>query len=156
MHYADVVLPSAAWSEENGTYTNCERRVSRMRKAVSSPGEAKPETWIFTELAKRLGLTWENRTKKEIWDNEIIKVVPFLKDLTYDRLERGGVCWTCRTRLRWESRALRNSGPRSEDPDGLLLIITITPFWNIVKVCWSPFPAGRYWKDTSRQAVRKK
>ncbi len=94
MHYADVVLPAAAWSEENGTYTNCERRVSLMRKAVSSPGEARPETWIFTELAKRLGLAWENRKKKEIWENEIIKVVPFLKDLTYDRLERGGVCWS--------------------------------------------------------------
>ncbi len=91
--YADVVLPAAAWSEENGTYTNCERRVSLMRKAVPSPGEAKPETWIFTQLANRMGLNWEYRTKKDIWGKEIIAVVPFLEDITYDRLEHGGICW---------------------------------------------------------------
>ena len=101
MNYADVVLPAAAWSEENGTYTNCERRVSRMRKAVPSPGEARPETWIFTELAKRLGLAWENRTKKEIWENEIIKVVPFLKDLTYDVWNREGSAGACLNLLLW-------------------------------------------------------
>ncbi len=93
LDYADVVLPAAAWSEENGTYTNCERRVSRMRRAVPSPGEAKTETWIFTQLANRLGLPWKNMVKQEIWEKEIIQIVPFLKDITYDRLEQGGICW---------------------------------------------------------------
>jgi formate dehydrogenase major subunit len=93
LDYADVVLPAAAWSEENGTYTNCERRVSLMRRAVPSPGEARKETWIFTQLANRLGLHWENRIKKEIWENEIIQMVPFLKGITYDRLEQGGIRW---------------------------------------------------------------
>jgi formate dehydrogenase major subunit len=93
LDYADVVLPAAAWSEENGTYTNCERRVSLMRRAVPSPGEARKETWIFTQLANRLGLHWENRIKKEIWENEIIQMVPFLKGITYDRLEHGGIRW---------------------------------------------------------------
>jgi len=93
LDYADVVLPAAAWSEENGTYTNCERRVSRMRRAVPSPGEAKTETWIFTQLANRLGLHWEHATKQEIWENEILKIVPFLEGITYDRLEHGGIQW---------------------------------------------------------------
>jgi len=93
LEYADVVLPAAAWSEENGTYTNCERRVSRMRRAVPAPGEAKSETWIFTQLANRLGLAWKDIPKQEIWDREIRRIVPFLKEITYDRLEQGGVRW---------------------------------------------------------------
>jgi len=91
--YADVVLPAAAWSEESGTYTNCERRVSLMRRAVPSPGEARPETWILTQLANRLGLNWQNQTEQEIWENEIIKRVPFLKEITYDRIKHGGIQW---------------------------------------------------------------
>ncbi len=94
IHYADVVLPAAAWSEETGTYTNCERRVSLMRKAVSSPGEARPEPWILTRLANRLGLDWEDKTSRDIWENEIIKRVPFLGEITYDRLENGGIRWS--------------------------------------------------------------
>jgi len=90
---ADVVLPAAAWSEETGTYTNCERRVSLMRRAVPSPGEARPEAWILTQLANRLGLDWENETNQSIWENEIIKRVPFLREITYDRLEHGGIRW---------------------------------------------------------------
>jgi len=93
MDYADVVLPAAAWSEESGTYTNCERRVSLMRRAVPSPGEARPETWILTRLANRMGLNWQNQTEQEIWENEIIKIVPFLNEITYDRIEHGGIQW---------------------------------------------------------------
>ena len=91
--YADVVFPAAAWSEESGTYTNCERRVSLMRRAVPSPGEARPETWILTQLANRLGLNWQNQTEQEIWENEIIKRVPFLKAITYDGIKHGGIQW---------------------------------------------------------------
>ena len=93
LDYADVVLPAAAWSEETGTYTNCERRVSLMRRAVPSPGEARHEAWILTQLANRLGLDWENETNQSIWENEIIKRVPFLREITYDRLEHGGIRW---------------------------------------------------------------
>jgi len=60
---------------------------------VSSPGEARPEAWIFTQLANRLGLDWENETNQSIWENEIIKIVPFLREITYDRLEHGGTRW---------------------------------------------------------------
>ena len=63
MHYADVVLPASAWSEENGTYTNCERRVSLMRKAVSSPGEARPETWNSRNLPNVWD--WPGKQEKE-------------------------------------------------------------------------------------------
>jgi formate dehydrogenase major subunit len=93
LKYADVVLPAAAWAEDEGTYTNCERRVSRMRSAVSPPGQAKPETWIFTQLADRLGQNWPEASSQEIWENEIAKLVPQFKGITYDRLEEGGLQW---------------------------------------------------------------
>ncbi|MFC1824089.1 molybdopterin-dependent oxidoreductase, partial [Thermodesulfobacteriota bacterium] len=93
MKYADVVLPAATWSEDEGTYTNCERRVSRVRKAVPPPGEAKPENWIFSQLAGRLGMDWPEHDSRQIWENEITKLVPAMKGITYDRLEEGGLQW---------------------------------------------------------------
>jgi len=93
LEFAHVVLPAAAWSESDGTYTNCERRVSRMRYAVSPPGEAKPATWIFTQLAHRLGQDWPEQNPQGIWDNEISKLVPHLRGIRYDRIEEGGLQW---------------------------------------------------------------
>ena len=93
INYADVVLPAAAWSEDEGTYTNCERRVSLMRRAVPGRGEAKPETWIYTQLANRLGCNWESATSREIWEKEIAKMVPFLGGITYESIEHGGIQW---------------------------------------------------------------
>lgn len=54
--FAHVILPAAAWSENDGTFTNSERRVSRVRTASAPPGMAQPNWWIFKELAKKLGL----------------------------------------------------------------------------------------------------
>jgi assimilatory nitrate reductase catalytic subunit len=51
---ADLVLPAAIWGEKEGTYTNSERRVSKVNSAVAPPDEAKPDFEIFLELAKRL------------------------------------------------------------------------------------------------------
>ena len=52
---ADVLLPAAAWGEKDGTVTNSERRISRQRTFLPSPGQAKPDWWIVSEVAKRLG-----------------------------------------------------------------------------------------------------
>jgi predicted molibdopterin-dependent oxidoreductase YjgC/NADH:ubiquinone oxidoreductase subunit E len=93
LKYADVVLPAAAWAEDEGTYTNCERRVSRMRRAVPAAGESKPETWIFSQLAGRLGQSWPDASSLEIWEKEITKLVPQLKEITYNSIEEGGYQW---------------------------------------------------------------
>ena len=69
--FADVIFPAAAWSEDDGTFTNSERRVSRVRTVSQAPGQAKPNWWIFKELAKRLGHDWASNSGQEIWDNEI-------------------------------------------------------------------------------------
>ncbi len=53
--YADVLLPAAAWGEKEGTVTNSERRISRQRAFLPSPGEAQPDWWIVTQVARRMG-----------------------------------------------------------------------------------------------------
>jgi formate dehydrogenase major subunit len=96
INYADVVLPVATWSEDEGTYTNSERRVSRMRFAVPGPEQTKPEIWIFTQLARRLGHDWQERSSREIWEKEIVSLVPQLQGITYSQIENGGrQCTLC-------------------------------------------------------------
>jgi predicted molibdopterin-dependent oxidoreductase YjgC len=66
---ADVVLPgTASWCEAEGTVTNSERRVQRVRKALEPPGLARDDTWILAELARRLGREWGDPTAEEAWD----------------------------------------------------------------------------------------
>ena len=90
---ADVVLPAAAWGEYDGTFTSCERRISRTRQAVAPPDEAQPETWIYHELARRLGSAWAARTNQAIWEEEITSLVPQVAGITYERIARDGLQW---------------------------------------------------------------
>jgi len=53
--YANVLLPAQGWSEKSGTVTNSERRISRQRRLLPSPGVAKPDWWIISEVAKKMG-----------------------------------------------------------------------------------------------------
>jgi NADH:ubiquinone oxidoreductase subunit E len=94
VNYADVVLPASSWAEQDGTYTNCERRVNRVRRAVNGPGETQAATWIFTRLANRLGQNWPEPNSQEIWENEIVPLVPQLQGITYDRIDKGGIPWS--------------------------------------------------------------
>lgn len=95
--FADVVLPAAAWSENDGTFTNSERRVSRVRTASEPPGVAKPNWWIFREIAKRFGQTWPSLSGRELWDNEISVLAPNIGGIKYDRIEGDGLQWPCPT-----------------------------------------------------------
>ena len=93
--FADVILPAAAWSEKDGTYTNSERRVNRVRKVSPAPGEAKPDWWIFKEVAHRFGHHWKANSAQEIWDNEISHLSPNLAGIKYRRIENHGLQWPC-------------------------------------------------------------
>jgi formate dehydrogenase major subunit len=95
--FAHVVLPAAAWSENNGTFTNSERRVSRVRKVSHPPGVARPNWWIFREIARRMGQTWPSMSGRELWDNEISVLAPNLAGIKYDRIEGNGLQWPCPT-----------------------------------------------------------
>ena len=91
--FADVVFPATAWSEDDGTFTNSERRVNRVRKAVDAPGDAKPNWWIFKEIAKRMGQEWSSNSGKAIWDNEVSVLSPPFAGIKYRRIEGDGLQW---------------------------------------------------------------
>ena len=95
--FAHVVLPAAAWSENNGTFTNSERRVNRVRGVKTPPGLAKPNWWIFKQIAKRFGHNWEPSCAREIWDNEVSVLAPSLGGIKFDRIEQDGLQWPCPT-----------------------------------------------------------
>ncbi len=93
---ADVVFPaSAAWAEAEGTVTNSERRVQRVRKALDPPGDAKDDIWIIVQLAKRLGFDWGEVTAHDAWE-ELRSLSPMHAGMSYERLEElGGIQWPC-------------------------------------------------------------
>jgi formate dehydrogenase major subunit len=94
---AHVVLPAAAsWCEADGTVTNSERRVQRVRKAKDPPQGARDELWIIAELARRLGADFGRPTAESVWD-EFRAVAPlFAGGMSYRRLEElGGIQWPC-------------------------------------------------------------
>ncbi len=93
---ADVVLPAAAaWCEAEGTVTNSERRVQRVRKAVEPPGDARDDLWILTEVARCLGRDWPEPVAEAVWD-EVRSLSPMHRGMSYARLEElGGIQWPC-------------------------------------------------------------
>ena len=93
---ADVVLPgSASWCESDGTVTNSERRVQRVRKALDPPGEAGDDVDILLELARRLGHDWRYTDHEQIW-NELRRLSPMHAGMSWARLEAlGGIQWPC-------------------------------------------------------------
>jgi len=91
--FAHVVLPAAAWSENEGTFTNSERRVSRVRKVSEPPGQALPNWMIFKEIARRMGHEWASESGQELWDKEISMLAPQLFGIKYSRLEGDGLQW---------------------------------------------------------------
>jgi len=95
--YADVVLPASSFAEKNGTFTNTERRVQRVRKAIDSPGEAKDDWWITSQIAARLGAGGFEFTGADQIMDEISKVAPIYGGISFDRLDGEGLQWPCPT-----------------------------------------------------------
>jgi len=91
---ADVFLPAACYAEKDGTFTNTERRVQRIRKAVEPPGECRPDWLIVCDLARRLGHPMEFASPEEVFE-EIRRLVPSYAGITYERIDRDGLQWPC-------------------------------------------------------------
>ncbi len=93
---ADVVLPaSVGWAESDGTVTSSERRVQRVRAAVSPPGQARDDHEIIGSLAQRMGVSWGEPTAEELWD-ELRSLSPVHAGMSYDRIDsEGGLQWPC-------------------------------------------------------------
>ncbi|MFR1640654.1 MAG: molybdopterin oxidoreductase family protein, partial [Eggerthellaceae bacterium] len=97
--YADVVLPGCSFAEKEGTFTNTERRVQRVRKAVDPVGDARPDADIFIDVMNRMGCPQPHLTAAEIMD-EIAKVTPSYGGISHARLDGDdvagrGLQWPC-------------------------------------------------------------
>ena len=123
---ADVVLPATSFAEKDGTFTNSERRVQRVRKAIDPVGDSKPDWVILKEVAQRvsskLGLELEHEFDydhpSQIFD-EMTSLTPSIAGISYDRLENeGGIQWPCPTPDHPGTRFLYESdfprGPRAK------------------------------------------
>jgi len=91
---AHVVLPGVSFAEKDGTFTNTERRVLRVRKAVEPVGDARPDWQIICDLSTRFGLPMSYESPRSIFD-EITQVTPSYAGLSYERLDAGGIPWPC-------------------------------------------------------------
>ena len=97
--YADVILPGVSYAEKEGTFSNTERRVQRVRKAVEPVGDARPDTWIFTQVMNRMGYAQPELTPAQIMD-EIASVTPSFGGISHERLDSAavggrGLQWPC-------------------------------------------------------------
>ena len=96
--YADVIFPASSFAEKDGTFTNTERRVNRVRRAVPCPGNAREDFRIVVEMAEALGANWPAyETPEEAW-NEFADLSPLWTGIRYDRIEEVGLQWPCTDR----------------------------------------------------------
>ena len=91
---AHVVLPGASFAEKDGTFSNTERRVQRVRKAIEPVGESRADWEILQDLSTRFGYPMKYESPAEIMA-EVAQVAPSYGGITYDRLEGDGLFWPC-------------------------------------------------------------
>ncbi|TNF55144.1 formate dehydrogenase subunit alpha, partial [bacterium] len=92
---ADVVLPAVSFAEKDGTFTNTERRVQKIRKSINPPGEAMPDWKIICELSKKIGYPMDYNAPHEIME-EIALLTPSYRGILHHRLDQGfGLQWPC-------------------------------------------------------------
>jgi formate dehydrogenase major subunit len=85
-NYADIILPASALYEKNGTVSNTNRQVQRVRPAVTPPGEAREDWKITVELGQRIGLNWDYTDVSQVF-NEMKLTMNSLNNITWERLE---------------------------------------------------------------------
>jgi formate dehydrogenase major subunit len=94
--FAHVVLPDHSWAEEEGTFTNTERRVQRVRRALAPPGECRPTWCILQELGRRLGRDLGFTSPRAVFE-DMRRTATGYAGITWERLETGGLQWPCPT-----------------------------------------------------------
>ena len=95
---AHIVLPGVTFAERDGTFTNTERRVQLVRKAIEPIGNAKPDWWITCQIGQRMGSKGFAFTHPSQIMDEIARLTPSYGGITYRRLEKGGLQWPCPTK----------------------------------------------------------
>ena len=90
--YAHVILPGVSFAEKDGTFTNMERRVQRVRKGISPVGDSRADWKIFCDLSTLMGYPMNYQDPSDVM-GEIASLVPFYSGMTYLNLEKGGIQW---------------------------------------------------------------
>jgi formate dehydrogenase alpha subunit len=121
--YAHVILPGTSFAEKDGTFTNMEKRVQRVRKAIPPVGDSRPDWKILCDLSTKMGsaLTYANPSKIM---EEIASLVPFYSGVLYPDLEKGGIRWSSANGKKEKFLPVEYRGP-VEKPDERY------PFWII-------------------------
>jgi formate dehydrogenase major subunit len=107
--YAHVVLPDTCWGEEEGTFTNTERRVNRVRGVLKPPGECRPNWWVLQELGRRLGYDLGFTSSETVWE-DMRRTATSYAGITYGRLAKAGLQWPCPTLEHPGTRYLHRDG----------------------------------------------
>ncbi|MEM4262336.1 MAG: formate dehydrogenase subunit alpha [Thermoplasmata archaeon] len=138
--FAHVIMPAACYAEKDGTFTNTDRKIRRVRKAVDPPGEAWPDWKIVCELGKRFGCPgFDFDSPAQVMD-EFASVAPIYGGVDYDRLEREILTWPCASKDQPGTRILHVGGfkmgkgqfapvshhPPAEEPDAEYPLILST------------------------------
>jgi len=113
--YAQVILPGVSFAEKDGTFTNMERRIQRVRKAISPVGDSRPDWKILCDLSTKMGYPMGYQNPAEIME-EIASLVPFYAGVSYPHLEKGGIQWSSRNGLKRRFFPVEYKGP-AERPD---------------------------------------
>jgi formate dehydrogenase alpha subunit len=113
--YAQVILPGASFAEKDGTFTNMERRVQRVRKAISPIGDAQPDWKILCDLSTKMGYPMRYQSPAEIME-EIASLAPIYSEMNYSNLEKGGIQWSSRNGWKHGFSPFEYKGP-TEQPD---------------------------------------
>lgn len=95
--FADIILPATCYAEKDGTFTNTERRVQRVRKAVDAPGEARLDWEIIATIAKAMGAKgFDFKNSEEVFE-DVRNATASYKGMTYERIDKNGLQWPCPT-----------------------------------------------------------
>ena len=95
---AHVVLPAASFAEKDGTFTNTERRVQRVRKALGLPGSARPDWLITAQIAQKMGAKGFDWPSPAAVMDEVARLTPSYGGISFERIEKGGLQWPCPTK----------------------------------------------------------
>jgi len=107
--HAHVILPGVSFAEKEGTFTNTERRVQRVRQAIDPLGSSRPDWKIILDLFKRMGANQTATSPPKIMD-EIRSLTPQYGGITYKRIEKGGISWPCPDKNHPGTRYLHKNG----------------------------------------------
>lgn len=124
--YADVVFPSNAFAEKDGTFSNTERRVQRVRQVVPPKGECRDDWWTLMQIMNRIGYPCHYDKVEDIF-NELRTVTPSYAGITYERIEHGGIQWPCPNEEHPGTPILHANGPIRNGGKGLLKCLTWQP-----------------------------